>query len=152
MSQAFEELKRSSCLQLLFKCARLSEERALASFREELALPNLRRAHMALFPHIDLEGTRLTDVAARLGVKKQSVAALVDDLVSMGLLERVPDPADGRAKLIRFVGGEGALSEAMARLLGFEQTLTNELGADMMASLHAALLHLERVLLDASAE
>ena len=148
MSAEFEALKRRSVLQLLFKCARLSEERALASVRGELGLPELRRAHMALFPHIDLGGTRLTVIAERLGVRKQSAASLVDDLVRMGVLERVADPADGRAKLIRFAGGEGALAESMEHLLAFERTLADDVGADMMEALHSALLHMERVLLD----
>ena len=146
MGTEFEALKRSSWLQLLFKTARLAEERALDQIRQEIGVPGLRRAHMALFPHIDFAGTRLTQVAESLGVRKQSAATLVEDLVVWGMLERVPDPADGRAKLIRFAGGEDELKKGMGRLLAFERTLAARLGSDSAETLHSSLLRLEAIL------
>ena len=66
----------------------------------------IRPAHTALFPHIDLSGTRQTALARRMGVSKQAVGQLVSELEQMGALERVPDPSDGRARLVRFAAGE----------------------------------------------
>ncbi|MFT6399773.1 MAG: DNA-binding MarR family transcriptional regulator [Bradymonadia bacterium] len=149
MSAEFEQLKRSSVLQLLFKTGRLAEEDALERIRRETGLPNLRRAHMACFPHIDLAGTRLTAIAERMGLRKQSVAALVEDLVVMQMLERVPDPSDRRAKLVCFKGGTDALAAGVEHLIHYERELAARLGEDTMKTLHSNLLALEAALLGA---
>ncbi|MGF0317793.1 MarR family winged helix-turn-helix transcriptional regulator [Nocardia fluminea] len=46
-------------------------------------------------------GTRLTDLAAQAQVTKQTASTLADHLVRAGYLERVADPTDGRARLLR---------------------------------------------------
>jgi DNA-binding MarR family transcriptional regulator len=33
---------------------------------------------------------------------KQAMGQIVDDLEQLGYVERIPDPADGRAKIVRF--------------------------------------------------
>ncbi len=50
---------------------------------------------------VDPEGTRLSVLAARAQIAKQTATALVDRLERAGYVERVPDPADGRARLVR---------------------------------------------------
>ena len=47
------------------------------------------------------DGIRLTDLAAKAKITKQSMGELVDQIVDRGYAERVPDPDDGRARLIR---------------------------------------------------
>ena len=63
----------------------------------------LRPAHMSIFQHVDHPpaGTRITDLAERAQMTKQSMGQLVADLEAGGYLERVPDPTDGRAKIVR---------------------------------------------------
>src|SRR5512146_741814 len=92
--------KRASVGQLLFRAARLWNEAAMA--RMQRRVPEARLAHTTLLPHIDLDGTRQTEIARRAGVSKQAVGQLVDDMVGLGMLERVADPSDGRAQLVRF--------------------------------------------------
>ncbi|MBX3232259.1 MAG: MarR family transcriptional regulator [Labilithrix sp.] len=134
-----EEEKARSTVQLLFKAARLLNERAIATLRERTKQP-IRTAHTAVLPHIDLEGTRLTDLAAKLGVTKQAAGQLVDELVALGQLERIPDPADARAKLIRFSKrGRAGLLEGLATLQALEADLTTLIGAPAMKTLHDAL-------------
>jgi DNA-binding MarR family transcriptional regulator len=69
----------------------------------------IRPGHGCVFRFVDLEGTRLTALAERSGLTKQAVGEVVDDLERMGYVERVGDPADGRAKIIRLTerGWEG---------------------------------------------
>jgi DNA-binding MarR family transcriptional regulator len=43
---------------------------------------------------------RLPELATLGGITKQSAGELVDDLVDLGYVERIPDPEDRRAKLI----------------------------------------------------
>lgn len=47
------------------------------------------------------DGTRVSDLAAQARVTKQSAAFLVEQLEAAGYVERVPDPTDGRARLVR---------------------------------------------------
>ncbi|MBX3203895.1 MAG: winged helix DNA-binding protein [Labilithrix sp.] len=134
-----EAAKASSTLQLLFKAARLLNERAVERLRRLTKVP-VRAAHTTLLPHIDLEGTRLTELARRLGVSKQAVGQLVDELVEMGVLERAADPADARAKLVRFTRrGRAGLFEGLAVLKELERELEQRLGAATMRTVHDAL-------------
>ncbi|MGE5636091.1 MAG: MarR family winged helix-turn-helix transcriptional regulator [Nocardioidaceae bacterium] len=63
--------------------------------------PELRPGHGCVFRHMDRDGMRLTELAERGGLTKQAVGEVVDDLEQLGYVERVPDPADRRAKIIR---------------------------------------------------
>ena len=120
--------KRASLIQELFRLARLLDEAAVARVAGAGA-PTLRTSHTALLPHLDLEGTRLVDLAARVGVSKQAVGQLVDDLESMGVVERVPDPEDGRARRVRFTRrGFQALLQGLGVLDALEQDLAAAIG------------------------
>jgi DNA-binding MarR family transcriptional regulator len=138
-----EQRKKDSVGQLLIRCARLFNEAGLARMRVEMGLPGVRASHTSLFPHIDLEGTRLTELAARMGVTKQAAGQLVEDLETMGVLERAPDPADGRAKLVRFSPrGRRGLLEGLAVLQRMEAELAAHLASGDLERLHGILLRL----------
>src|SRR5215469_11091113 len=66
----------------------------------EAGFEDVRPAHTAVFQHIDAEGTRLTDLAERAQITKQSMGYLVDYLEERGYLERRPAPDDRRVALI----------------------------------------------------
>src|SRR5215471_3209929 len=95
--QNLDAAKQASTLQLLFKASRLIDEEAVRRVAAIEGAPRLRRSHTALLPHIDLGGTRVSDLAHRLGVSKQAVSELIDDLEAAGVVERLPDPDDARA-------------------------------------------------------
>lgn len=138
-----ERRKRESVGQLLVRSARLFNEAALARMRSEMGLPGVRTSHTSLFPFIELEGTRLTDLAARVGVSKQAAGQLVEELEEMGVLERAPDPADGRAKLVRFSArGRRGLLEGVAVLRRLEAELSARLADGDLERLHGILLRL----------
>jgi DNA-binding MarR family transcriptional regulator len=74
---------------------------------------DVREGHGCVFGFIDLEnGSRLTDLAERSGLTKQAVGEAVAELERKGYLERVPDPEDGRAKIIKLTqrGVDAALT------------------------------------------
>ena len=141
----FEAAKRASVGQLLMKCGRLLNERGVAHLGAEWGVDTLRAAHTNLFPHIDMEGTRLTHLAKRVSISKQAVGQLVDELEDMGVVERVPDPRDGRAKLIRFAreGGQPVLMRGLAVLGELEAQMQAQIGARRMKQLHRTLLAIE---------
>jgi DNA-binding MarR family transcriptional regulator len=75
----------------------------LAEFRvalAESAYDDIRPTHGCVFRFIRDRGMRLTRLAELAGITKQSAGEIVDDLAARGYVERVPDPADKRAKLI----------------------------------------------------
>jgi DNA-binding MarR family transcriptional regulator len=139
--EALDRVKRASVGQLLLKGARLLDERALARINRQGPKITLRPAHTSLLPHIDQQGTRLTELARRLGVTKQAAGQLVSDLEELALLERVDDAADGRAKLVRFTrAGFEAIGHGLSVLRGIEAELEKALGKTRMRQLHEALL------------
>ena len=136
----FETARDAATLQLLFKASRLANERALARLATDPARPPVRPAHTALFPHLDFDGIRLTDLAARVGVSKQAIGQLVDDLAALGMVERTGDPADRRAKRIRFSRrGYAALMQGLGTLREIEQALDAAIGRRRMRELHETL-------------
>lgn len=62
---------------------------------------DVRPAHFTVFQHMPPEGIRLTELADAALLTKQSMGYLVDDLETLGYVERAPDPADRRAKVVR---------------------------------------------------
>ena len=53
-----------------------------------------------IFFYLREEGLRLTELAERAHTSKQAMRYNVNQLEAAGYVERVPDPADGRAKII----------------------------------------------------
>lgn len=67
----------------------------------EAGFDDVRPAHGAVLRHIARDGSRVTDLAQRAHMTKQSMAELVAWLQQRGYAEMTPDPQDGRAKLVR---------------------------------------------------
>lgn len=141
-----EAAKHRATLQVLFRVARLLDEAAIEEVRRRFGVPGLRRAHLQLLPHLDLGGTRLTVLAERVGVSKQAVGQLVDELVTMGLLGREADPEDGRAKRVVFAGGPEVLLPGLQVLAELEAKLREAVGAEVWDGLRAGLLRVSALL------
>lgn len=134
------QAKAASTGQLLLKSARLLNELAVARVRRLTGERRLRPSHTGVFPHLDLEGTRLTTLAQRLGITKQAVSELVADLEDMRVVECVADPSDGRAKLVRFSRrGREALLHGVSVLGGIENELAVDAGSQPLQRLRESL-------------
>jgi DNA-binding MarR family transcriptional regulator len=81
--------------QLLFS---LQDE--LFSRLAEVGYEDLHPRHGAVLAYLDEDGIRATELARLSGRHKQVVGRLVDELEELEYVERRPDPADRRAKLI----------------------------------------------------
>jgi DNA-binding MarR family transcriptional regulator len=70
-----------------------------------------------VFQRVATDGSRLTDLADQAQMSKQSAGVLVDQLERLGYVRRIPDPTDGRARLIVMEPrGRRAVEVAMATL------------------------------------
>jgi len=144
---ALEARKRESVAQLLFKCARLVNERAISKVNELPQAIVLRTAHTNLFPHLDFEGVRITELARRLDISKQAISQTIAELELMDVVETIPDPSDGRARLARFTDkGKQAIMQGLGVLRGIETEMERSIGKAKFDALHDALLALEAML------
>lgn len=109
--------------------------------------PEIRPPHGNVFPFLDDQGTRVKVLAERAQVTKQSMAELVAHLERHGYVERIPDPSDRRAKLVRATprGGElyAIAREVVAEL---EEQWTQRLGKAKMRQLRELLEDLNSAL------
>jgi DNA-binding MarR family transcriptional regulator len=85
-------------------------------------------SHGAVLGRLDREGPAgVSDLAAREGVKPQSMAQTVADLQEEGLVSRRPDPADGRRMLVELTAaGTTALQADRAHREGWLATVISE--------------------------
>jgi DNA-binding MarR family transcriptional regulator len=145
--EELEQAKRASTLQLLIRCARLVDEAARARINAQAGRMVARPSTLALLPHIAHEGTRIVELAQKLGITKQAVSKRVAEMMEEDLLEMVPDPEDGRAKLVRFTPpGRAAIHHGLGVLGELEQQLGASLGEDKMLELRRTLLTLSELL------
>jgi DNA-binding MarR family transcriptional regulator len=100
----------------------------------------IRAKHGSVLANVDAEGTRLTELARRAGIGKPAVSELVDELETMGYVERVGDPTDGRAKLvIPTETGVDLIEKAGSVIAAIEGRYRTSLGPDAYQRLRAAL-------------
>jgi DNA-binding MarR family transcriptional regulator len=126
-SAASEAWRQTHLGRLLGHALRRFDERVLALMAHNvevpLALSNLAAraqvsaAHIHITRHLALEGSRLTELAARAGMSKQSMGDLVDQCEAWGLIKREADERDKRARLVRFT------ETGLAWLAAFEQAV-----------------------------
>ncbi len=124
---------------LFLRASRSFAALATRKLREKGHL-GLGTAHTALLPHMDLEGTRATDLAGRAGMSKQAVGQVVRDLERQGYVERRQDPTDGRAALVCFTdAGWSFLRDAGDVKREIEAEYSAILGVERMQLLRSAL-------------
>lgn len=130
---------------LLFVAYRAMESRVLEAVAEA-GFDDITLAQARVFQRIGPAGTRLSELAAAAQVTKQTAGFLVDQLESAGYVERVPDPTDARARLVR-VGrrGRAAAPVAAAAVAAVESEWAAHLGAGQMSQLRRALARLREV-------
>jgi DNA-binding MarR family transcriptional regulator len=120
--------------------ARVFEAMAAAGFDD------FTPAQARVFQRIAPEGSRLTDLAEQAQITKQSAGFLVDQLERTGYVERVPDPTDARARLVRVAErGAKAIPLAAAVVAEVEAEWARHLGARRMSQLRGILTQLREI-------
>ena len=95
---------------LLFVANRALEQRALDAV-VAAGITDITLAQARIAARIARDGSRVSDLAEQARVTKQSAAALVEQLEKAGYVERVPDPTDGRARLVRLTPRSQRIAE-----------------------------------------
>lgn len=129
---------------LLFYPYRAMEARVLARVRE--AGYEVTAAQGRIFARIGPAGTRLSDLATQAQVTKATAGFIVDQLERSGLVRRVPDPDDGRARLVTITDkGQNAVRLAADEVAAVEAEWTAHLGARRMRGLRQTLTQLREI-------
>lgn len=106
---------------------------------------NLRLPHADLIANLDWEGTRITTLAARAGMTKQSMGPLVKEMEEAGYLERSVDAKDRRAFLVKLSPkGERLLRDVNEAIMEVEAEYIAIVGAEQMQNLRESLALLIR--------
>lgn len=103
-------------------------------------------AQAKLLQRIDPDGTRLGRLAEAAEVTKQSAGWLVDQLEAAGYVERVPDPGDARARLVRLTERAHEVQVvARAEERAIEAEWVAHLGAEDLEAMRRTLLRLRTI-------
>ena len=131
----------------LFRDPALAINELVSEGLAERGFAGLRPAHGMIGQHISDRGSRVTELARLAQITKPSVVYLVNDLERLGYVERIPDPDDGRAKLVRLTP-RGAEGQAAARELiaQIERDWAGMLGQRNLRTLRALLEQLHHAL------
>lgn len=123
-----EAWRRDNVGRAIFEATRVVEADILQVLAEE-GFSDLRRLHLNLYRNLELDGTRLTDLASRANMTKQGMQELVDRAEKLGYVERRPDPLDRRAKMVVFSKRGLKLLEALHKAVIFmERRMAQRIG------------------------
>lgn len=83
---------------------------------------------------------RQTVIAERMGVEAMTLSAYLDKLEKCGLVERIPDPDDRRAKLVKLTEKAGDVLAAIGKIsAGIRADVSRAVAPDEWDKLNASL-------------
>ena len=130
---------------LLFVANRALEQRAFDAV-VAAGITDITLAQARVAARIGPDGSRVSELAEQARVTKQSAAFLVEQLETAGYVERVPDPTDGRARLVRLT--TRARRVARAADAEVQRVLTewaHHVGEERLRQMHETLRDLREI-------
>lgn len=107
----------------------------------EAGFDDVRPRHGAVLAYLVPEGRRLSEFAELSGQHKQVIGTIADELEALGYVTRVPDPTDGRAKLlVPTERGRAEVAASTRIIAGLEAGIAEAIGADRLAELRRDLM------------
>jgi DNA-binding MarR family transcriptional regulator len=107
---------------------------------QEKGFRQFRASHMNLLRHIDLRGTRITEIADRSRLSKQAVGQLVANCEAQKLVKTISDSTDRRAKIVTFTNlGRTVIDAERDVMESMDAELTVVLGVEGFADLRRSL-------------
>ncbi|MBF6173010.1 MarR family winged helix-turn-helix transcriptional regulator [Nocardia blacklockiae] len=130
---------------LMFIAYRAMEDRIYAGLAEA-GYGDVTLAQGRLAGRLAPGGSRITELAEQAQITKQTAGFLVDQLERAGYVERVPDPSDGRARLVRLSPRGRAMADHANEIAAAVQAeWAARLGARRMRNLREALTELREL-------
>jgi DNA-binding MarR family transcriptional regulator len=128
---------------LLAKASQRWNELLAEGFAEE-GFPEVRPSYgSVLIPLLEEDGLRMGEIARRSRLTKQTITTLVRLCERDGLVERTPDPQDGRATIVALTARARRFEPAAERVLGrLEREVATLFGPRKRATLRSALADL----------
>src|SRR5579883_2020559 len=129
---------------------RIPFQALVTRLHEQLAAkvyPDIPATHTIVFALVDRQGIRLSELSKRAQLTKQLTNYLVTAIEERGYVERVPDPRDGRAKIVRLTErGQQAAQVGSEIIASIEREWAVALGSEDMDELRSLLERLVGVL------
>ncbi len=102
--------------------------------------PSLSRTQSMIMVNLSDGITRPSDLARAIGVSRQAIQRTLLEMEEEGLIHLVPDPRDGRAKIVQTsTDGKGIYLTALRTIARMEAELEKRLGKRSVAELHRIL-------------
>jgi DNA-binding MarR family transcriptional regulator len=113
----------------------------------EHGFDDLEPAHLIVLQYPGPQGTKPSELAARLRISKQALNYQLGQLERLGYLERRPDSEDLRSKRIVLTGrAEAAVPVIRDAVAEIESDWAQQLGPERFAQLRDVLIELNRLL------
>jgi DNA-binding MarR family transcriptional regulator len=125
---------------LLAKASQRWNEQLQEGFAEA-GFPEVRASYgSVLIPLLEEDGLRMGEIARRARLTKQTMTTMVRLCERDGLVERRPDPDDGRATLVHLTAKARHFQPAAERVLArLEREATGAIGERRLAGLRRSL-------------
>lgn len=109
-------------------------------------ITDITLAQARVAARISPDGSRVSDLTEQARVTKQSAAFLVEQLEAAGYVERVPDPTDRRARLVRLTTRARRVAEvADAEVERVLAEWAAHVGEDRLRQVHETLRDLREI-------
>jgi DNA-binding MarR family transcriptional regulator len=133
-------IPRSRPIAALLNEVKVAAVRKLFERLEQEGFEHVREGHGCVFGFIDIDrGSRLTELAEQAGLTKQAVGEAATELERLGYVERLPDPSDKRAKIIKLTpSGLDACLTGRRIFAEIEREWANEFGEELVAAFREA--------------
>lgn len=136
---------RERNLRRLLIAATRTVNRRITGELQRRGYENTRPGHTMLLANLDKDGNSVTEVAERAQISKQSMARLAVELEELKLITRRPSQVDRRELVLCFTAaGRKLIRETVAIVDTLENSLAQEMGADLLAQLKAGLTVIAR--------
>ncbi|GAB6992338.1 MarR family winged helix-turn-helix transcriptional regulator [Paenibacillus pini] len=107
----------------------------------EMGFTDVRPAHGFLFQGLIPDGSTAKALVQHLGITKQAVSQMVDELEARGYVARKPHPSDGRGKLIILTERGWSVVRSKEKIYTeVEERWAKIIGHNRMKELHEDLL------------
>jgi DNA-binding MarR family transcriptional regulator len=134
-------------LTTLTRRAHLAIRKRVLADVQAAGFDDLTPAHLYVFQLPGPDGLRPTELAARMNMTKQATNHLLSGLEARGYLERMANPGDGRAKLLRLTTRGRKVAQIMQdSSRSLEDEWARHLGRPEVERIRRGLVELAEVL------